>query len=59
MDLLTEMDMLRVFLLSAALLFCVGYASFYKMNPDTRHIIDKEGRERIFHGVNVVYKKAP
>jgi len=34
-------------------------ASDFKVNPDTRFIIDKYGRSRIFHGVNAVYKLPP
>ena len=30
-----------------------------RVNPETRRIIDDEGRERYFHGVNVVVKQFP
>ena len=33
-------------------------AKFY-VNPDTNRIVDLHGRERIFHGDNVVQKTAP
>jgi hypothetical protein len=28
--------------------------AFIKVNPSTGQLIDEQGRERIFHGVNVV-----
>eukprot|EP01006_Ploeotia_vitrea_P052081 TRINITY_DN67640_c7_g2_i2.p2 TRINITY_DN67640_c7_g2~~TRINITY_DN67640_c7_g2_i2.p2 ORF type:complete len:506 (-),score=27.93 TRINITY_DN67640_c7_g2_i2:2583-4100(-) len=32
---------------------------FYKVNPTTNEIVDEHGRNRIFHGVNAVYKIPP
>lgn len=29
------------------------------MDPDTSKFVDEHGRERFFHGVNIVYKSAP
>jgi endoglycosylceramidase len=34
-------------------------ADFFHVNTDTHMIIDEHGRERYFHGVNVVYKAFP
>ena len=31
----------------------------FSVNPDTNRIIDNDGRERIFHGDNVVMKTSP
>ena len=34
-------------------------AAKFLVNPDTNRIVDSRGRERIFHGDNVVMKTAP
>ena len=36
-----------------------GAEGVIRVNPETLSIIDAEGRERFFHGVNVVVKKFP
>lgn len=41
------------------LLISVALASNYKVNPDTRFIIDQYNRSVLFHGVNAVYKLPP
>ena len=36
-----------------------GAEGVLRVNPETLRIIDAEGRERFFHGVNVVVKQFP
>ena len=36
-----------------------GAEGVLRVNPETRRIVDVEGKERFFHGVNVVVKKFP
>jgi endoglycosylceramidase len=42
-----------------SVLCIVTCSGFVKVDLDTKQLIDDEGRSRIFHGVNVVYKSPP
>lgn len=35
---------------------CLSFANPIYVNPETRALQDDFGRERLFHGVNVIYK---
>eukprot|EP00928_Gymnodinium_smaydae_P041261 TRINITY_DN27933_c0_g6_i1.p1 TRINITY_DN27933_c0_g6~~TRINITY_DN27933_c0_g6_i1.p1 ORF type:complete len:546 (-),score=52.37 TRINITY_DN27933_c0_g6_i1:255-1823(-) len=57
------MAMVRVIPLFAAQM-CASYVvdpggARFHVNPSTGRILDSHGRERLFHGTNIVYKKAP
>jgi endoglycosylceramidase len=41
------------------LLIAISTASIFKINKDSQMFVDNFNRERLFHGVNVVYKLAP
>ena len=43
-------------LLSFSLIFSKG---ILKVNPETNRIEDEQGRERFFHGINIVIKTPP
>eukprot|EP00742_Colponemidia_sp_Colp-10_P002113 GILJ01002256.1.p1 GENE.GILJ01002256.1~~GILJ01002256.1.p1 ORF type:complete len:547 (-),score=92.28 GILJ01002256.1:661-2214(-) len=49
---------MKTFLVLAVLL-CAASAAFIRVNPSTNTFVDGDGRARIFHGVNAVYKKTP
>lgn len=44
-----------IFLLSIS----IAFASNYRVNPNTRFIIDQYNRSTLFHGVNAIYKLPP
>ena len=55
--------MLRVkqeaLLLALVTIFCETTTSKFHVNTDKNRIVDGAGRERLFHGTNVVQKTAP
>ena len=51
-------EILHIILLLLLGSFTVSAAKYY-VNPSTNRIVDSYGRERIFHGDNVVMKTSP
>ena len=51
-------ETLHIILLLLLGSFTVSAAKYY-VNPSTNRIVDNYGRERIFHGDNVVMKTTP
>ena len=46
-------------LLALVTIFCETTTSKFHVNTDKNRIVDGAGRERLFHGTNVVQKTAP
>ncbi|XP_065836644.1 endoglycoceramidase-like isoform X4 [Oscarella lobularis] len=40
-------------------LLCTTCLAYYRVDQTSGHFVDSSGRERLFHGVNVVYKLPP
>ena len=57
---LVSKDTMLILLLSLSSFINLSWtrAKFY-VNPNTNRIVDIHGRERVFHGDNVVMKTAP
>lgn len=56
--------MLRLFVVLAIVLafnvyVALGRGGLLSVNTNSQRIVDQDGRERIFHGTNVVYKSPP
>ncbi len=49
---------MRLFLLFALLCAPTAVLSIIKVDPNTLQFVDEHGRERFYHGLNVVYKDA-
>lgn len=56
---LIHLKLWMLMLLIKANLAAESQDSFISVNPETQMLVDKFGRERFFHGTNVVYKHAP
>jgi hypothetical protein len=42
-----------------AFLFISSVYGVISLDPKTRRLVDEDGRERYYHGVNVIYKSPP